>query len=223
MSLSCYRDQSGVIYVDAAIEPGKTGIGVYSDDFGGIRIAQEFECTLTVNAAECFALDVGLEYCLSHQITQVLFLSDSQCVVGWVTQYWRQESDTARKYVPTLVRKLRQVQGRVEWVTGKQNPADSLSRSRFPKRDLSFDNVRRAKCGRDEFSKLRLEQLKDRCADWELLAKAIRDIGGNDSELAVALRWRLRGWRPEFCVRKVVVNRQMAVHKKQQWREDDEG
>lgn len=198
---------SGLIYCDGAAENGQMGIGVYSDDFGGIDEGEVIDTPSSNNVAECLALKKALELSEAKGISGAEYLCDSELVVRWVTGEYGLKSETAQTYVPELRTRLVKVGGTIRWIPGSTNKADAPSRRHFTVKE-SFGTLIKMKSGRDEFSKMRLPELQSRVkADaWERVVKEF----ASEQYQAVCLRWHLRGLDIETAIKKTQITKQMA-------------
>lgn len=212
------------VYCDGCCEGGVMGIGVYSEPLG-IEIAEWLHERGTVNVAECRAVISALEECRRRGLSDVLLLSDSQLVVRWTSGSYQCRSNTARTYVPRIRELLTEIGGELHWISGKNNLADKYSRQfvcplpreslsplqhviQTPMEHLRFRDFQRLKCGRDEFSKVRLPKLIEQVGH-DSYSAATAEF---DDEKAVAscLRWVLRGLPIGKAVRKVKTDQEIT-------------
>lgn len=202
---------SGLIYCDGAAEDGKMGIGVYSDDFGGIDEGELINVPGSNNVAECLALKKALDLSAARGISGAEYLCDSELVVRWVTGEYGLKSETAQTYVPDLRTLLSQVSGTIRWIAGTTNKADGPSRRHFATKE-SFGTLVKLKSGRDEFSTMKLPVLCERVSA-EVRERAEKEFADEQYQ-AVCLRWHLRGLDVEAAVKKTQITIQMADRKR---------
>jgi len=206
-----------VVYCDGCCEGGVMGIGVYSEALG-IDISKRMEQQGTSNVAECLAAIEALQEVNRQEVSGVTLCTDSELVARWVSGRYRALSATARTYVPEIRRLLEQVGGTIRWIPGSENRADANSRAhvspkpspdsildyvrRTPMEDLRFRHFRRLRCGRDQYSKIRLARLKELVPQHEEVQAAL----GEERHVASCLRWMLRGLPMEKAIRKVLTD-----------------
>lgn len=204
------------IYCDACFEREGVGIGIYCED-PPMSISSQIDRPESSNAAECVAAIKAIEAAQRLGLKAFCLYSDSQLVVCWTNGEYLMQSATARKYVPKIRQLLAAADATIEWVPGKKNPADRLSREAIgvwnrgnrsvdriapiPMDRLRFKDFASLKCGRDEFSKLRLPKLTA-MVDQQVVevASGAFDDG---KDVAACLRWVLRGLPVDKAIRKV--------------------
>lgn len=186
------------IYCDACTERTGVGIGIYCKD-PPILISQKIKRPESNNAAECITAIKALEEAEHLGLRGIRLYSDSELVVYWTNGHYMMRSYTALKYVPNIQELLKRVEGTIRWIPGSENPADKPSREAIgawvdgvaPWERLSFGDLARLKCGRDEFSKLRLPKLET-MVNQEVL-KQVTTVFTESKHVATCLRWVLRG------------------------------
>lgn len=224
------KRQASKLYCDGACEPnpGKMGIGVFCE-------APKIEISAAVgsgtnNKAECLAAIAALEEADLQNLSGFLLFSDSQLVCNWTTGSFQCRSAVAQKYVPEIRRRLDELGGKIRWCPGHLNPADALSRHcvgnrphqastttlqriiETPMDGLRFrDFLRLNVGGRDEFSRIRLPQLKEMVPDHGEVEATFED----DRSIASCLRWMLRGLPLDKALRKVSTDLEIAASVKQ--------
>ena len=114
------------IFIDGAARPtpeGVLGIGISAETFEIFRLVGHG----TANTAEFIALETAIDEARSRGVTDELVIhTDSQLVYHQVRGDWKVKSDTSKKYVPKIRKKMDAV--RLVWVPREKNKeADRLA------------------------------------------------------------------------------------------------
>ena len=114
------------IFIDGAARPtpqGDLGIGISAETFEISRLVGQG----TANTAEFIALETAIDEARSRRITHELVIhTDSKLVYHQVRGDWKVKSDTSKKYVPRIRKKMDAV--RLVWVPREKNKkADRLA------------------------------------------------------------------------------------------------
>jgi ribonuclease HI len=223
------------IYCDGSCEPnpGKMWIGVQCEC---PKIAMTQEVGLgTNNMAECLAAIIALEEAKRLSLSGFTLFSDSLLVCKWTSAAYKCRSATAQQYVPTIRQLLAERGATIKWCPGKRNPADAMSRRpvdqtltqsppeglvrivKTPMESLRFRDFASLKVGgRDQFSRIPLDRLKELVRDHSVVSEAIQD----ESATASCLRWMLRGLPLDKAIRKVRTDLEVAENAKAVKHED---
>ncbi len=228
---------SAEIFCDGSYERGQMGIGVYCAD-----PLIEIHKVVTAdhqsnNVAECLGAIKALNEAKRLGLSTCRLRSDSQLVVSWCNGRFECKSHTARTYVPQILQLLDECQATICWTPGSKNLADRLSRQHLPSpkqyasvldrivgepmEALGFRDFAGLKCGRDQYSAIRLPNLLEG-QSLEVLS-GISDF--EKGQQAQILRWILRGLPLPKAIRKVKTDLEIAAnvrgrHHERSW--DDE-